>query len=682
MESTFKHPGLRCFIQHGFTTTGTSGNQVYGRCPFCGKDRHFYVNPENKAWDCKRCGEKGGFQTFLDKIAAQSSGTFDEEAAGRLVTSRGISQETFEHFGIGYSHLTDTYTVPVWDMKRAHVWDLRFYRDGKLFSTAGCHVGLFGWWGLSDAWDTAYICEGEWDGMAWWEVLNSTQRLAKSLVVAVPGAGTFKAEWATHFKGKKVVVLYDNDKPGRDGSLKVYNLLKASVADLKFVHWSEKHEQGFDIRDLYVKQCKRNAKKALDYVEKNLYDEPPGVEDASLLAKDTKATVEASVAKLDGIGLEAEEVYKAFQRWLLLPDERVLDFMFGVVLANRLPGDPIWAQLVGPSGATKTELLVSLNDSPMIETATSLTPHALVSGANFSGGGDPSLIPQWNGKVVIIKDLTVIMNMNITAREEILSIFRDAYEGHTEKSFGNGIRRVYDSKFGILAGVTPIIEIFTETHTALGERFLRYPVYVPETLAGKMEITRRAIRNNLSEDEMRSDLRATAKRVLTYKFPVLPKIPEPLEEKIIHLSQFVELMRGSINRDHYTKDITHQPFGAFATRISKQFCKLLLGIGMFRRLEVIDELAYEVIKKIAIGTIPSRFHDIVSKLYKKNPEGTFSSKYIIEASHLPSATVQRLIDGLVALGVLKKVHLGGLAKPEYKIHKDVLNLIRTSEVYK
>jgi len=115
----------------------------------------------------------------------------------------------------------------------------------------------------------------------------------------------------------------------------------------------------------------------------------------------------------------------------------------------------------------------------MIATASSITPHALVSGANFSGGGDPSLIPQWNGQVVIFKDLTVLLNLNIVAREEIFSIFRDCYEGRTEKSFGNGVRRVYDSKFGIIAGVTPIIEIFAETHTAMASASFGIPSMSP-----------------------------------------------------------------------------------------------------------------------------------------------------------------------------------------------------------
>jgi len=150
--------------------------------------------------------------------------------------------------------------------------------------------------------------------MALHEVLNTVQRNENILVVAVPGAGTFKAEWATHFKGKNVRVLFDNDDAGRKGALKAHNLLKSSVNDLKFLHWNEKHDVGFDVRDLYVKQCKLSAKKVMEFIDHNLFDEPPGVTDPDLLTTTAKDKVERKVAKLEGPGADPEEVYKAYQR--------------------------------------------------------------------------------------------------------------------------------------------------------------------------------------------------------------------------------------------------------------------------------------------------------------------------------------------------------------------------------
>lgn len=680
ISSSNKVTGLRCFQQHGFEQQGeASGGNIFGRCPLCGKDKHFYIKPEQKVWDCKRCGHKGGFQTFLDAAFAAATEAVPLDAITGLARDRGLDPKTLNHFHVGYNSHTESFIIPILDITGKRVWDLRLYKNKKLLSTAGCHVGLFNWGALDEEKDTVYVCEGEWDGMALWEA----RKMAKAdpaAIVAVPGAGTFKADWITSFKGKKVRVLYDNDKAGREGSLKLYNVLKALADDLQFLQWPEDTGEGFDVRDLYKRE---GAKKALAFIEEHLGETPPGVsEDADVLTVDPKVAIARETSKLDGQGIFPEEVYATYQKWLHLPDTVVLDFMFGTVIANRLPGDPLWGQLVGPSGATKTELLQSLTGAAMIMTATSLTPHALVSGANFSGGGDPSLLPKWNGKVVIIKDLTVLLSMNPMHREEIFSIFRDAYDGKTEKNFGNGVYRSYEIKFGIIAGVTPIIEIFAEEHTALGERFLRFPVSVPTTIKGKLDLARRAMNNTLSEDQMRAELREVAKTVLNFKFPDSVKIPLEMDERILHAAQLLALLRSTIKRDNFTKEITYKPFSEMATRLSKQFRKMLYGVALFRRLDVADERCYEVVKRIVLGTIPSRMNDILRAMYKKDRHGFYDLEDLSKHTRLPSVTTQRLLDGLTVLDVLKRSSYTGSLKPEWAFTKEALMLIETSEVYK
>lgn len=681
MISSLSKPatGLRCFQQHGFEQQGeASGGNVYGRCPLCGKDKHFYVKAEDKVWDCKRCGHKGGFQSFLDAAFSASREAVPLDAMSRLARDRGLDVKTLEHFNVGYNSFTESFLVPILDISGKKVWDLRLYKNKKLLSTAGCHVGLFNWSSLDSEADVIYICEGEWDGMALYEA-RTKAKAPNAAIVAVPGAGTFKADWISHFKNRKVRVLYDNDKAGREGSLKIYNVLKTLTDDLTFLQWPEGTGEGFDVRDLYKAE---GARKALAFIDEHLGEVPPGAQEDEVLVTDSKQAVARETSKLDGLGVSPERVYETYQKWLHLPDTVVLDFMFGTVIANRLPGDPLWGQLVGPSGATKTELLQSLTGAPMIVTATSLTPHALVSGANFSGGGDPSLLPKWNGKVAIIKDMTVLLSMNPLHREEIFSIFRDAYDGKTEKNFGNGVCRSYEVKFGIIAGVTPIIEIFAEEHTALGERFLRFPVSVPTTMKGKLDLARRAMNNTLSEDQMRLELREVAREVLNFKFPDKVEIPEEMNERILHAAQLLALLRSTIKRDNFTKEITYKPFSEMATRLSKQFRKMLYGVALFRRLDVADERCYEVIKRIVVGTIPSRMNDILRMMYKKDKFKFYDLETLSASTRLPSITTQRLLDGLTVLDVLKRSSYSGNVKTEWGFTKEALMLIETSEVYK
>lgn len=56
----------------------SSGNHLIADCPFCGQERHFYLNVYKiflqhgrsyvNAWDCKKCGESGNIKKLLVKL--------------------------------------------------------------------------------------------------------------------------------------------------------------------------------------------------------------------------------------------------------------------------------------------------------------------------------------------------------------------------------------------------------------------------------------------------------------------------------------------------------------------------------------------------------------------------------------------------------------------------------------
>jgi hypothetical protein len=50
-----------------------------------------------------------------------------------------------------------------------------------------------------------------------------------------------------------------------------------------------------------------------------------------------------------------------------------------------------------------------------------------------------------------------VLSMHREARAQIIGQLREVFDGRTEKSFGNGLRIEWEGKFGIVAGVTPII---------------------------------------------------------------------------------------------------------------------------------------------------------------------------------------------------------------------------------
>jgi hypothetical protein len=603
------------------------------------------------------------------------------ESAIILSKERGIKISTFRNFGIGFNPLTNYYTVPVPDGTNTKLWDLRVWKKGiGMRSTTGCDVGLYGWELLTDDIHTVWLCEGEWDRFAMYEIIIENN-LQRELALSVPGAMTFKDEWVVLLKGKKVIVVYDNDYPrklkngtevigsGIAGGIKVCNKLKPVAKDMRFVNWPDSYPDGFDLRDLYFKE-EHDCNKTL----RSLY----------ALFKDTPknfggkgAVINTQVPeKLKGGGLTPDKVYTGFQKWLYIPDTMVLDILFGTIIANRLQGEPIWLFLVAPPAGMKSALLMTLSDAPKIVTATSLTPHSLISGANFAGGSDPSLIPRLNNKILVIKDFTTILNMNQMARDEIIGILRDAYDGKTEKNFGNGVFRSYKSKFGVIAGVTPAIELYAEEHSALGERFLRFKIF----LADEYEVLKRAARNVMSEIDMRKELSEITATTLDCEFEHIPDIPQEIINRILRLSQWTAAVRGTVVRDKYSKDITQLPYAEYGSRLVQQNMKLLTGIAQFKRLEIAGKEEYEAIKKVATDTVPSRMEGLVRCMYTHSKEGTFTLDNISEMIGLPIATCGRIAQNLAMLKILRGVKIN-YSRTDYTFTPTMLSIMEEAELY-
>ncbi len=667
-----KHPNLRIFRQHGFNPAGMSGTkQVYGRCIFCGHEKNMFINLESKAWDCKSCGKSGGFKILLKEISTHFIQFFKGTEAIWLSKDRGIGLEVLRENKVGYNPINHSYLVPIYDMSGEGIWDVKIFKEKKLSISAGCLTGLYGWEVLNtlsnlDVW----LCEGEWDTLALKEIFKKNG-IKNQIIVGTPGANTFKAEWVNLFNGRKVNVLYDNDKAGKEGSQKVYKLLKPMTKELRFLSWSQELKEGYDVRDLWKET--KDAKKAFKIIQDGLKNLPLG---------DPKITEEGEVAQTiySGKGLLPKELYEVYDKWLTLKNHYVIDILMAIFIGNRWDGDMLWLFLVAPSGGIKTEMLVSFDDSPNVSTHSDITPQALVSGMSSSAGGsDPSLLPKLDGKIWIIKDFTVVLTRPEIEREAMFSIFRDAYDQKFERSYGNGVVRRYKSKFGIIAGVTPIIEMYTEGLTSLGERFLSYDVPHEETWAGQRVIATRALLNEGSEIPMRAELKEAAKTALDYDFGSPPALSRELVERIVYVAQWLAILRATVIRDKFTKEILHHALVEMPTRISKQFSKLCKALAAWHRKPIATLEEYERIKDVAVSSAPSRLEFIIRKMYLKKDKVMTMSQLCIFAG-LPEPVTKRLVENLVMLKALSRVIVDN--KPQFRLTKDMLEIMDKAELYK
>ena len=657
---------LTIFRQFGFRESHRTEDQVFGLCPFCGKEGHFGIHISGKMWDCKRCARSGGYKKFLEQLIDLGKKNFTGEAVKALVTNRGIQESTFKKVEVGWLPIAESHILPVYAKDGKTILNIKIFGEDGMKNTAGSFAAMYGLWLLPMQYETVFIAEGEWDALVLMECVTKL-KLKGVAVIGVPGAGTFRPEVLPFLTGKNMYLFYDNDLAGENGKLKAAQLLAGVTGKIHVIKWPKETKEGYDVRDVYKKE-KADAQKTIEYL-KSL---------CALYNITSSTTIQADIEIVKGEKVPVQEVYGLFKKHLHLPDTEVLDIVFGTVLGNRIPGDPIWMFVVGPPGSTKTVPLIALTGCPRIHSWTGITPHVLISGMNLQGGIDPSLIPQLNEGIWVDKDFTSIIGLPSAEQNEIFSILRDAFDGECSKPFGNGMRRRIKSRFGILAAVTPVIEQFTEEHSALGERFLRWDNKLPKGVKERRPYIEKALSNVGKEPEIQAEFNNMAKRVLLAEYDYTTiTVSDEINNKIINLAQFISTLRGTVTRDKFSrdKDIMFKSFTELGTRLSKQLYKLSKGIALFRGVKSVDNSVYKVLLSVARSSIQTRYDDVMEVVYKKELATVAETLAI----GLPRNTVEFVFENLVMLHAIEKDTKN--TTPLYRIKPEILEIINSCGIY-
>ena len=281
--------------------------------------------------------------------------------------------------------------------------------------------------------------------------------------------------------------------------------------------------------------------------------------------------------------------------------------------------------------------------------------------------------------------------MRDSDKEDIYAQFRDAYDGYTMKSFGNGVKREYNAlKFSLIAGVTDCIYDESVNFQALGERFGKLNI-------GRggydTEFSRQAIsksmttRDDFREMEERcaktvySCMKNLAKKAEEADFK-LPSVSKVMESAIIGLSLYVSSMRGVVSRDKYKRDyIKSAPY----TETGIRFAKMLVATAcvrafMYGRNETtVDDLP--LLKKIASDTVNPRDEEVLKNVYKINKEGLVTpfQKNILDGSRYTAYTIRCVLDDMCMLNVLHRYRAG--RKHLYKVSDRMLEVVKDAKFY-
>jgi hypothetical protein len=173
-----------------------------------------------------------------------------------------------------------------------------------------------------------------------------------------------------------------------------------------------------------------------------------------------------------------EDTLQTFERWLILPSRTPVYAMLGTVVANLLPGDPVWLGLVAPPSSAKTELLNSVSGLPFVVSVSTLTLASLLSGTprrQRTPGATGGLLRQVsNPGLLCLKDFTSTLTMRPESKSEVLSALREIYDGRWTRYIGTdgGKPLHWTGKLGLVFGCTGAIDTQHSVSDALGNRFL------------------------------------------------------------------------------------------------------------------------------------------------------------------------------------------------------------------
>jgi len=124
--------------------------------------------------------------------------------------------------------------------------------------------------------DTIYIVEGLRDWL-------TAKAIGYPAVTGITGASTFKQEWIPLFAGKKIVIIFDCDKAGVEGSRKAATMLYGTAKEIRIVElpYTLQEKHGNDLHDFIVRD--KNSRELLDeLIKATLIFEPSPEEQKEL----------------------------------------------------------------------------------------------------------------------------------------------------------------------------------------------------------------------------------------------------------------------------------------------------------------------------------------------------------------------------------------------------------------
>lgn len=351
------------------------------------------------------------------------------------------------------------------------------------------------------------------------------------------------------------------------------------------------------------------------------------------------------------MGSPADQIRKEFSKWLSLPNHDTVDIVAATLLANRLPGKPVWLAIVGAPATGKTEIAQALSGCLRVHLVDGITPASFVSGYR-----DPKaktkrfgLLEQMQDKkphLVIVKDFSEVLQKRPEQRGEILAQLRNLYDGKYTKPFGNSLTPVtWEGKLGMIVCSTGQYDKEIRSLATFGDRFL---VFRPRE--GKREhIAERASRNAGDMKEMEGALRKACGTLDKINIPPTLRVALDGRRMIAELADFVTRARSIVPRHPYTREIEDLPELEGTARVAVQLTQLAKGLMIYFGRKTIHDQDLDLLESLSFSSIPPARAKILTKMDLK---GRTSGNELARGAGIPSQVVRRAIQDLQLLEVI------------------------------
>jgi len=346
------------------------------------------------------------------------------------------------------------------------------------------------------------------------------------------------------------------------------------------------------------------------------------------------------------------------------PDLEALRCVLAACHAQYFPGDPVWLFVIGPSGSGKTSIVVNCAATlTNVFVESSVTSKSLLSGAK---DGHKSSLLQLIGSsgTLVFKDFTTILSKKDDEQREIVSQFREVYDGRY--SIRTGQRSaIWTGKVTVIAAVTPAIERAWAVHRDLGERFLQVRWAGNDSL----RIAESARSQRGKELSITKDMQILVKDFFTTT-TTIPEVSTEQGHLIDVIATIVARMRGNVIRDKdRARTIIEVSLPEEPTRIAKGMEALATHhAALFSRSVGPEDFA--IAARVGFDSAPAR----KMKIMRAIPEDGIPVLELASKVCIPEATLRYTLMELesleltsaVEVGAFREIHIHPKTKPLWK----------------